>query len=46
MTNLLANVIHELVVSTRDVDFRDDARLQSVHEFAKNDAVAEGILVW
>lgn len=42
---LLADVVHELVISTRDVHFGDDSGLESVHQLAEDDAVTERNLV-
>lgn len=42
---VLADVVHEFVVTAGDVDLADDAGLQTVHQLAQDDAVAEGVLV-
>lgn len=44
MIDVLAEVIHHLVVSAGDVDLGDDAGLQTVHQLAEDDAVAQSVL--
>lgn len=42
---LLVKVVHHFVISTRSVDFGNDAWRQAVHELAQDDAVPKNILV-
>lgn len=43
--NLLADIIHHFIISTRNIDFLDASRRQLVHQFTQNDAIAESILI-
>lgn len=41
---LLIDIVHELVITPGDIDFGDDAWLQSVHQFTENNTITEGFL--
>lgn len=41
----LIKIVHHLIIATGCIDLGDQARLQFVHELAKDDTILQGILV-